>query len=45
MESSDNRLFLQLFTFNNSLNSNGVYGTQHKYDKTLAQKMMQVMEK
>jgi len=45
MESSDNSLFLQLFTFNTSPNSNGVYGTQHKYDKTLAQKMMLVIEK
>jgi transcriptional regulator with XRE-family HTH domain len=37
----------QLFTFNNSPNSNGVYGTQHQhnFDKSIVERMMDVMEK
>jgi transcriptional regulator with XRE-family HTH domain len=37
----------QLFTFNNSPNSNGVYGTQHQhnFDKTMLERMMLLMEK
>jgi transcriptional regulator with XRE-family HTH domain len=37
----------QFFTFNNSPNSNGVYGTQNQYnvDKTLIEKFTSVMEK
>jgi transcriptional regulator with XRE-family HTH domain len=37
----------QLFTFNNSPNSNGVYGTQHQhnFDKSIVDRMMDVMEK
>jgi transcriptional regulator with XRE-family HTH domain len=37
----------QLFTFNNSPNSNGVYGTQHQhnFDKDLLDRLMFVMEK
>ncbi len=37
----------QLFTFNNSPNSNGVYGTQHQHnvDKTMLERMMLLMEK
>ena len=37
----------QLFTFNNSPNSNGVYGTQHQHnvDKDLLDRLMGVMEK
>jgi transcriptional regulator with XRE-family HTH domain len=37
----------QLFTFNNSPNSSGVYGTQHQhnYDKVLMEKMIFLLEK
>ena len=37
----------QLFTFNNSPNSNGVTGTQHQHnvDKDLLDSLMGVMEK
>lgn len=37
----------QLFTFNDSPNSNSVYGTQHQhnYDKNMMDRMMVLMEK
>jgi transcriptional regulator with XRE-family HTH domain len=51
LEIEVNQLFVnpqQLFTFNNSPNSNGVYGTQHQHnniDKSLYERMLSLMEK